>query len=258
MGTSLESGRARHPRRRVAAVVAIVCLVALVAGAVYLHQRDHYVPSGEARIVLVGEEHGKKSQYDEELRVWKSHYSSGSRDLFVELPYYTAQYLNLWMSANDDAILDQLWRDWDGTAAQNADYFELLRSIKRECPQTVFHGTDVGHQYQTTGERYLAYASKRYGADSEEVALARECVNQGIHYYEQTDCDDDYREGQMVANFERAYDALGTKSVVVGFYGAAHSDPRGKSFNGHVDSMANQLRQHYGDVVSYQFAGAIV
>lgn len=110
MGTSLESGRAHCHRRRVAVVVAIACLVALVAGAVYLHKRDYYVPAGEARIVLVGEEHGKKSQYDEELRVWKAHYSSGSRDLFVELPYYTAQYLNLWMSANDDAILDQLWK----------------------------------------------------------------------------------------------------------------------------------------------------
>ena len=49
MGTSLKSGRARHPRRRVAAVVAVVCLVALVAGAVYLHQRDHYVPVGGSR-----------------------------------------------------------------------------------------------------------------------------------------------------------------------------------------------------------------
>ena len=33
------------------------------------------------------------------------------RDLFVELPYFTAQYLNRWMQADNDRILMEVYTD---------------------------------------------------------------------------------------------------------------------------------------------------
>jgi hypothetical protein len=38
--------------------------------------------------------------------VWEERYRQGSRDLFVELPYYTAQYLNIWMRSDDEGYGD--------------------------------------------------------------------------------------------------------------------------------------------------------
>ena len=41
--------------------------------------------------------------------MWSSRYQNdGVRDLFVELPYYTAEYMNLWMKSDNDDILDLL------------------------------------------------------------------------------------------------------------------------------------------------------
>ena len=52
------------------------------------------------------------------------------RDRFVELPYYTAQYLNQWMLADDDEILMQVYADWNGTASHSANVSRFYRQIK--------------------------------------------------------------------------------------------------------------------------------
>ena len=94
---------------------------------------------------------GGKSYYVTEFDLWKGYYDEGYRDLFIELPYYTAEFLNIWMKETDDSILDQVFVDLQGTASGNEDYYIFLKDIKANCPGTVFHGIDVGHQYGTTG-----------------------------------------------------------------------------------------------------------
>ena len=42
--------------------------------------------------------------YDIELDLWKDYYAEGCRDLFVELPYYSAEFLNVWMK-EDNRVL---------------------------------------------------------------------------------------------------------------------------------------------------------
>ena len=83
------------------------------------------------------------------------------RHLFVELSHYTAQWLNLWMDAEDDEILEQLHQDWESTLSSGAETLDFYRTIKEQCPETVFHGTDVGHQYDSTGARYQDYLEER-------------------------------------------------------------------------------------------------
>lgn len=56
---------------------------------------------------------------------------------FVELPYYTAQYLNLWMQAEDDTILLEVYEDWNGSLSYNELVLDFYRSIKADCPETI-------------------------------------------------------------------------------------------------------------------------
>lgn len=80
------------------------------------------------------------------------------RHLFVELSYYTAEFLNIWMQSDNDNILELVYNDWNGTALYNPYTKEFFKNIKNKCPETIFHGTDVGHQYHSTGERFLLYS----------------------------------------------------------------------------------------------------
>ena len=81
---------------------------------------------------------------EKELTLWSSYYhNDGVRDLFVELPYYTAEYMNIWMKSEDNDILDLLYQDWAGTAMYSQEIVNFYKQIKIECPETVFHGTSV-------------------------------------------------------------------------------------------------------------------
>lgn len=202
---------------------------------------------GSGQIVLYGERHGDPVLYATELELWKGYYAQGLRHLFVEFPYYTAEYLNLWMKAEDDAILNEVYRDWRGTAAQNEADRAFFQAIKEQCPETVFHGTDVGHQYQTTGARYLEYLRETGQEDSAAYRLASEVWTQGARYYAKED--NEYRENAMAENFILAFEALEGESVM-GIYGAAHTDTGAMNYgSGTVPSMAGQLYQRYGDAL---------
>lgn len=200
-----------------------------------------YIPVNEGTIHLYGESHGQADYYNKELEIWKDYYNKGNRDLFVELPYYTAQYLNLWMNAGDDDILDQLYIDIEGTASHTEDYLEFFKSIKEACPETVFHGTDVGHQYKTTGARYLDYLKESGAEDSDDYKLALACVKQGEHY-DGMDATDPYREQMMAVNFIDTFDRIGQKEIM-GIYGSYHINPNASAL------MAGQIKAHYGDIV---------
>lgn len=222
------------------AVFMVFGLVACSSG-----PKEPYVPENP-EIYLYGETHGQEEIMEQEFSEWREYYNNeGMRHLFMEVPYFSAEFLNLWMQSDSDEILDALYDDLEGTQAQVPALKELYKNIKRDCPETIFHGTDVGHQY-TTGQRYLAYLDANGLHDSESYTLAKENIEQGDRYYE--DNDDVYRESMMVENFIREYDALGGEKIM-GIYGGMHVGVDALDLTGTVPCMANQLKEHYGDVI---------
>ena len=167
------------------------------------------------------------------------------RDLFVELPYYTAQYLNRWMQADNDRILMEVYTDWKGSASYHQNVLDFYRGIKEACPETVFHGTDVGHQYNSTGYRYLRLLRSEGKRDTEEYRLASENIDQGLEFYRTQD--GEFRENAMTQNLLREYRALGGGSVM-GIYGAYHTS---MTSDDGVQTMASRLTEALGDSVIF-------
>ena len=113
--------------------------------------RSGAVQPQAGQIYLYGEQHAVEKILNREVEIWNDHYHNHNmRHLFVELPYYTAEYLNLWMKSDSDEILNALYDDWEGSAAHNPYIKPFYQAIKEKCPETVFHGTNVGHQYFST------------------------------------------------------------------------------------------------------------
>ena len=197
------------------------------------------------KIYLYGEMHGKKAIMEKELEHWGTYYQQDEmRHLFVELPYYTAEFLNLWMKEADDTQLDLLYSEWFGTAMYVEDTKDFFRQIKALYPETIFHGTDVGHQYDTTGERFLAYLEDHNLKDSEAYKRTQEVIKQGKLYYGHDDAE--YRETKMIENFKLAFDSLEGESIM-GIYGAYHI-----GVNAPKDEliMINALIETYGEQLS--------
>lgn len=201
--------------------------------------------SGE--IYLYGEIHGEEKILEKELEIWSQFYhEQGMRHLFIEHAYYTAEFLNLWMASQDDEILDALYEDWSGTASHTPAVKTFYKDIKAECPETIFHGTDIGHQYHSTGQRFIEYLKKNDLEDSEVFALTEQAISQGKSYYE--DKDHANRENLMVKNFLRASEGL-TDENIMGIYGRSHTGFDAMDITGSVPSMATQLKEIYGNQV---------
>lgn len=199
------------------------------------------------QIYLYGEEHSSEKILEKEFELWSAYYDDGIRDLFVELPYYTAEYMNLWMQSDNDSILDSLYQDWEGTAVHSGEVLDFYKQIKQECPDTIFHGTDVGHQYNTTGKRFLEYLESNGQKDSEIYKLVQENIKQGKYYYKHSD--NIYRENMMVENFVREIKNLDGVDVM-GIYGSAHIGLEAMDYaTNTVPCMANQLYKKYGDTL---------
>jgi len=101
-------------KERIKTIVAFLILAAITVARFYLDVRDQSAdvyPNENTRIMLYGEVHGDKAYYDAEFTLWKDYYEDGCRNLFVELPYYSAEFLNLWMREETDEILDELYED---------------------------------------------------------------------------------------------------------------------------------------------------
>ena len=226
------------------AVLAAVCVTAVILDA--QDRSAEVYPDARTKIMLYGEAHGSKTYYDVELEQWKRCYGEGCRNLFVELPYYSAEFLNLWMKEDSDELLDLWFEEIRGTLTANEYFYAFLHEIRESCPETVFHGTDVGHQYDTTGPRYLRYLEAQGLEGSEQYRLAEACIRQGEDYYGSRTEDtgiSPVRETYMVENFKAAYARCGGGRIM-GIYGSYHTDldlP---------DRMAGQLKAFYGDVIS--------
>ena len=217
---------------------AAILLVAMAAGAACLF----FTRGAEkGQIYLYGERHNEAEILEEEFELWNDYYhDDGMRHLFVELPYYTAEYLNLWMQEDDDTILEEIYGEKPEVK------LDFYRKIKEECPETIFHGTDVGHQSQTIGQRYLQDLESKQMKDSEQYQIARKNIDQGVKFYREGDVV--YRENKMAENFIREYDKLDGESIM-GIYGAAHTGLDDMDITGEVPSMGNQIAQQYGSRV---------
>ena len=213
-------------------------------------QKDPDVKVGH--ILLCGEEHASDVCLEKELKYWQSCYEEGIRDLFVALPCYMAEYLNMWMQSDTDELLDQFWQDTEGTAIHSKNVLKFYRRIKTDYPETVFRGTDVGHMYNTVGKRYLEELESAGQKDSEAYLIAREIIEQGKTFYDMERRGDKkataYREKCMAENFIRVYDQLDGADIM-GIYGTAHTDPESLDYAGSGPSMAKQLADYYGNVI---------
>lgn len=203
-------------------------------------------PSG--KIYLYGEYHGVESILNREFELWYDYYhKENMRHLFIEYPYYTAEFLNLWMQSDDDVILDEVYRDWVGTLSYSPVVKEFYKKIKEQCPQTIFHGTDIGHQHDTTGQRFLKYLQSSNLENSEEYLLTNKSIEQGKLFYKNSD--DAYRENMMTENFIYEFNKISDEDIM-GIYGAAHTGLEAMAYNAPtVPCMANQLKQHYGHII---------
>lgn len=235
-------------RSKKIAIVMTVVLGAAILGGAFMIKSMTEKRKQPGDIFLYGEQHAVEGILEKELELWLSYYqNNGMRDLFVELPYYDAEYLNLWMQSADDVILEQLYQEWEGTALHAQAVLDFYKRIKADCPETVFHGTDVGHQYDTTGKRFLAYLESQGKEQSETYRRAMENIEQGRYYYEHADMV--YRENKMVENFIREYDRLDGADIM-GIYGNAHTAVGAMDYETRsVPCMAGQLHEKYGDAL---------
>lgn len=241
-------------KRIIPLVIAVLMLLSLCACGAHVKTASpdaDAVPTFTVRssgqIYLYGEIHSVCAILDKELSLWQDYYAQGLRHLFIELPYSTGEYLNLWMQDDDDELLDAVFADLTGTDCATPQTMAFYRAIKDTCPETVFHATDVGHQHNTTGARYLQYLTDSGLAGSESFRLAEQCDAQG-RFYQDND-DGAYRENRMVENFVREFEALDGMDVV-GFYGGAHTEIGALDYATEtVPCMATQLQSWYGDAV---------
>ena len=244
----------RMLRKPVVFLLIIVCVVSLDACGRLSAETDtqslQSTTQSTGQIYLYGEEHGVKKIMDKEYALWNEYYhNEGMRHLFIEDSYYGAEFLNIWMQSDNDDVLEKIYTNLAGTAAHNPYYKDFYKKIKSDCPDTVFHGTDVGHQHDSTGKQFLDYLETNRLNDTEQYQLTLESIEQGKYFYGQSSDADVYRENMMAQNFIREFDKLGGKSCM-GIYGNAHTGLNKMDYNTNsVPSMANQLKKKYGDSV---------
>ena len=182
-----------------------------------------YILPSSGQIHLFGEIHSHPPHVEMQFEFWHYFYTQhGMRHLFVEMPFFTAEFLNLWMLEDDNEILNELFSDSRGTAFDSDVNREFLLRIKAELPETVFHGTDVGHKYNTTGQRFLQHLRDTGQEGTEIYYLTQENMQQGRDFYGPLKTNDSLRADMMVENFIRAFDTLQGESIMSAFYGAAH------------------------------------
>lgn len=206
------------------------------------------------RLYLFGELHGEKPMYEAELSAWQHFYhTQGMRHLFIENSYPATQLLNIWMHEADDAILLELYKDWEGTEGHSEANLAFHREIKRTCPETVFHGTDVSHQHKKNGFRYLKLLEGSGLSDSAQYRLTQENAAQADAFYRINPDTDDVdwaaRENFMAENFIRELDALPPATQIMGIYGRDHL-VFDKDTSESVPSLIRQLEAQYGRIFS--------
>lgn len=208
-------------------------------------------PKGE--ILFYGEYHNSESCTMQELKYWQDCYAKGMRHLFLEMGEGTAQLLNMWMAAEDDTLVQQVYDNTVGTAAHTHDTLEFYQQVKATCPETVFHGFDVEHQYKSSGDQCLALLepdSDTYNKVSAGMDAAKEFYR--LRDEESGAASEAYREPFMANSVIADYDALGGVSIMV-VADAAHVDNENSATSedqAGLTIMADLVKEHYGDAAN--------
>ena len=208
---------------------------------------EAYLPPSTGRIFLYGEIHGCPIHMARQLESWGRYYHDyGMRHLFIESAYFTAQFLNMWMQADDDTILYEVFNDWRGSAAHTPYKLDFYRTIKRDFPETIFHGTDVGHQRSTTGARFRLYLEENglqytdtYHRTLENIEQYWQFRNAGYSHA--------VRSHYMPLNFIREFDKLADQDIMA-IHGGAHV-LFGDFGSYDVPTLATILRKRYGNAL---------
>ena len=210
----------------------------------------HRTEKSTGQIFLYGEGHGIPRILERQLEIWHDYYhNQNMRHMFIEFEYFTTEFLNMWMQSDNDDILYELFDEWVGSLAHNPYVLMFFKTIKSEFPETVFHGVDVGHGFQSTGERFLRYLRDNGMQGTERYLLTLESMEQGKRFSRNPGQPDrGFRATAKAENFIREFDRLGNQNVM-GIFGAAHTrfglmDAWG--FPG-VPTLAERLRWRYGD-----------
>lgn len=119
-------------------------------------------------------------------------------------------------------------------------------AIKNNYPETIFHGTDVSHQYETIGQFYLDYLVTNGLENTWKYELTLEAIARGEKFYEKGDMK--YRESKMVENFIREFDNLNGEKVM-GIYGSAHIKTDFLGLIMRITPMTVQPKKHYGNII---------
>jgi len=189
----------------------VLCLVLMITGNII---RNNPPKNRDYRIYLYGEVHADARISKKELELWGDFYHNhGMRHLFIESAYFDAEILNLWMKADDDYYFEYLFDGWVGSLSHNQETWDFYTTIKKNYPETIFHGTDVGHQHETTGQFYLEYLETNGLKNSEKYELTLESIRQGERFYEKGDMK--YREEKMFENFVGEYDKLNGEKIIM-------------------------------------------
>lgn len=229
--------------------IIIFLTVVTFSGCSHLYYEKNHAIEDDKRIYLYGEKHKKEKILNKEIALWEEYYNQQNlRHLFIEAGYSDAQLLNLWMKSNDDEYLNVIIDNLRKTVSGNVDLkYNFYVEIKKRCPETIFHGTDIEHQFNLTGEYYVQYLIDNNLTETEEYRLALENNEQGLLYYTKENDAEVYRENTMVKNFEREFDALPSDTKIMGIYGYEHTRLNSKNYSKEVDNMATQLDKYYSD-----------
>ena len=134
-----------------AALLLALCLTACAPANEETTASSQTEPEAAGTVYLYGEEHANEKMIEQELEHWEELYAAGARDLFLEDGYASAQLLNQWMQAEDDTLLNEHFKAVQGTMGGSEVYRTFYKQIKQNCPETVFHGTDIEHMYRSLG-----------------------------------------------------------------------------------------------------------
>ena len=221
---------------------------AIVINAIACAPTDTRIEKSIGQIFLYGEAHGIARIKEKQIEIWHEYYHNHNmRHMFIEQAYFTAEILNMWIPLYNDDILYELFGDWAGSV-WHSPFFLFFKAIKTEFPETIFHGIDIGHEYDSIGKDFLQYLRDNDKQGTEQYLLTLEAIEQGKRFYKYLDWE--YRTTKMTENFIREFDNLRDQDVM-GIFGAAHTTLGGGWMLGlpNVPTMADRLRERYGDSV---------
>ncbi|MCQ2597656.1 MAG: hypothetical protein MJ181_07385 [Treponema sp.] len=205
--------------------------------------------SASSEVTLVGEIHGIDDIYKEELNLYRKFYNAGGRHYFMEVGHNTAELLNFWIQTGEDIVLDTVFSNWKGTLMGEEVTYNYLHTFKEEFPETVFHGIDVEHQYETNGKIYMNFLEHNNLTDTNEYLIASENMEQGMKYTLKKGSKDKYREKCLTENFIREYESINGKDVF-GIFGSEHTS-KDKKRLGTIPTLGMNLEKngiHYKEI----------